>query len=198
MTWEEFEAGAPELAELARAEFERHRLVLVGTLRKDGSPRISCVLPYVLDGELYLGMMWHSRKAIDLQRDSRVVLHNPISTNQGDELEISLRGASGRDRRREDPAPVRREPVRMGGTRLPSLLGRHRERRSDSVRPRRAAREGVAGGNRVHAAVLNYVTRSRRGFGRSSRPTFPDGLPSVITTSAVKSFSPRISDEPTP
>jgi len=92
MTWEEFEAGAPELAELARAEFERHRLVLVGTLRKDGSPRISCVLPYVLDGELYLGMMWHSRKAIDLQRDSRVVLHNPISTNQGDELEISLRG----------------------------------------------------------------------------------------------------------
>ena len=92
MTWEEFEAGAPELAELARAEFERHRLVLVGTLRKDGSPRISCVLPYVLDGELYLGMMWHSRKAIDLQRDSRVVLHNPISTNQGDEVEISLRG----------------------------------------------------------------------------------------------------------
>ena len=92
MTWEEFEAGAPELAELARAEFERHRLVLVGTLRKDGSPRISCVLPYVLDGELYLGMMWRSRKAVDLLRDSRLVLHNPISTNQGDEVEISLRG----------------------------------------------------------------------------------------------------------
>ena len=92
MKWAEFEASAPDLATLVRAEFERHGMVLVGTLRKDGSPRISCVLPYVLDGELYLGMMWHSRKAIDLQRDSRVVLHNPISTNQGDELEISLRG----------------------------------------------------------------------------------------------------------
>ncbi|OFW75796.1 MAG: hypothetical protein A2Y55_08540 [Actinobacteria bacterium RBG_16_68_12] len=50
------------------------------------------MLPYVLDGELYLGMMWRSRKAVDLLRDSRLVLHNPISTNQGDEVEISLRG----------------------------------------------------------------------------------------------------------
>jgi len=90
--WEEFEASEPELAALARAEFERSAMVLVGTLRKDGSPRISCVLPYVLDGELLLGMMWQSRKAVDLQRDSRLVLHNPISTNHGDEVEISLRG----------------------------------------------------------------------------------------------------------
>ena len=92
MKWDEFEAGAPELAELARAEFERHGMALVGTLRRDGSPRISCVVPYLLDGELYLGMMWHSRKAVDLQRDSRLVLHNPISSNQGDEVEVSLRG----------------------------------------------------------------------------------------------------------
>jgi len=90
--WEEFEANEPELAALARAEFERSAMVLVGTIRKDGSPRISCVLPYVLDGALLLGMMWQSRKAVDLQRDSRLVIHNPISTNQGDEVEISLRG----------------------------------------------------------------------------------------------------------
>lgn len=92
MRWEEFEASEPELAALARAEFGRSAMVLVGTLRKDGSPRISCVLPYVLDGELLLGMMWQSRKAVDLRRDPRLVLHNPISTNQGDEVEISLRG----------------------------------------------------------------------------------------------------------
>ncbi len=92
MKWEEFEAGAPELAELARTEFERHGMALVGTVRKDGSPRISCVLPYILGGELYLGMMWRSRKAVDLQRDPRLVLHNPISTNRGDEVEISLQG----------------------------------------------------------------------------------------------------------
>jgi len=90
--WEEFETRAPELAGLARTEFERHGMALVGTLRKDGSPRISCVLPFVLDGELYLGMMWQSRKAVDLMRDPRLVLHNPISTNQGDEVEVGLRG----------------------------------------------------------------------------------------------------------
>jgi len=90
--WEEFEASEPGLASLAREEFDRYGMALVGTLRRDGSPRISCVLPYVLDGELLLGMMWQSRKAVDLQRDSRLVLHNPISTNQGDEVEISLQG----------------------------------------------------------------------------------------------------------
>ena len=42
------------------------------------------------------------------------------------------------------------------------------------------------------------MTSSRRGFGRSRRPTFADGSPSVTTMSAVKSFEPRISDEPMP
>ena len=92
MRWEEFEASEPGLASLAREEFDRYGMALVGTLRRDGSPRISCVLPYVLDGELLLGMMWQSRKAVDLQRDSRLVLHNPISTNQGNEVEISVHG----------------------------------------------------------------------------------------------------------
>jgi pyridoxamine 5'-phosphate oxidase-like protein len=92
--WEEFEVGAPELAALARAEFERYGMVLVGTIRRDGSPRISCVLPYVLDGELCLGMMARSRKAVDLLRDPRLVLHNPICTNQGDEVELSLHGTA--------------------------------------------------------------------------------------------------------
>jgi hypothetical protein len=92
VTWDEFELAAPDIAALARAEFERYGMALVGTIRKDGSPRISCVLPHVLDGELYLGMMWQSRKALDLLRDPRLALHNPISTNRGDEVEISLRG----------------------------------------------------------------------------------------------------------
>ncbi len=43
-----------------------------------------------------------------------------------------------------------------------------------------------------------HVTGSNREFGRRLRPTFADGLPSVTTMSPVKSFEPRISDEPTP
>lgn len=91
-TWGDFEAGAPDLAVAAREQFEHFGLALVGTLRKDGSPRISCVEPCIVDGGLYLGMMWRSRKAVDLLRDPRLVLHNPICTNRGDELEVSING----------------------------------------------------------------------------------------------------------
>ena len=92
MRWAELEQGAPDIAAAWRAEFELREVVLVGTLRRDGSPRISGVAPYVLDDELYLAMMWRSRKALDLLRDPRLVVHSPICTNTGSELELSLHG----------------------------------------------------------------------------------------------------------
>lgn len=94
MNWHELEAGAPDLAALAKEHFERTGMALVGTLRRDGSPRISCVYPCILEGDLVLAMMWRSRKAVDLLRDSRLVLHNAISTNRGDEVEVILRGTA--------------------------------------------------------------------------------------------------------
>ena len=81
MNWHELEVGAPELAALARKQFAQASMVLVGTLQHDGSPRISCVYPCVLEADLYLAMMWRSRKAVGLLRDPRLVLHNAISTN---------------------------------------------------------------------------------------------------------------------
>jgi hypothetical protein len=90
--WEQFEATAPELAAAGRAQFEQSGVALIGTIRKDGSPRISCVEPCILDGVLYLGMMWQSRKAFDLLHDPRIVVHNTICTSTGDEVEFSLRG----------------------------------------------------------------------------------------------------------
>jgi hypothetical protein len=73
-------------------------MALVGTVRKDGSPRISNVEPVIADGELYLGMMWRSRKAVDLLRDPRLVLRNAVCTNRGDEVELIIRGrAAGLD-----------------------------------------------------------------------------------------------------
>lgn len=92
MIWEQFAAAAPEMAAVGRSQFEQSGVALIGTLRKDGSPRISCVEPCILDGVLYLGMMWQSRKALDLQHDPRLVLHNTICTSTGDEVEFSLRG----------------------------------------------------------------------------------------------------------
>jgi hypothetical protein len=90
--WERFEAAAPELAAVGRTQFEQSGVALIGTLRKDGSPRISCVEPCILDGVLYLGMMWQSRKALDLLQDPRLVLHNTVCTSTGDEVEFSLWG----------------------------------------------------------------------------------------------------------
>jgi hypothetical protein len=43
MIWEEFKCDAQELAALGEERFERTGLVLLGTLRKDGWPRINPV-----------------------------------------------------------------------------------------------------------------------------------------------------------
>ena len=76
-TWGEFEAADADLAALGRRRLEEPGVVLVGTLRRDGWPRISPVEPVIEHGELYLGMMPGSRKLHDLQRDPRLALHSP-------------------------------------------------------------------------------------------------------------------------
>ena len=75
-SWKEIEAAAPELAGRARASFDAHKHKLLATLRRDGSPRISGVELTFADGELWLGMMSGSRKALDLRRDPRLALHS--------------------------------------------------------------------------------------------------------------------------
>ena len=75
VTWGQFAERDPELAALGEKQLARTGLALVGTLRRDGWPRISPVEPFIVDGNLYLGMMWQSRKAVDLLRDPRCVVH---------------------------------------------------------------------------------------------------------------------------
>ena len=75
-SWKEIEAEAPELAGRVRAAFDAHRHKLLATLRQDGSPRISGIEATFADGELWLGMMGGSRKALDLRRDPRLALHS--------------------------------------------------------------------------------------------------------------------------
>ena len=77
MNWGEFEASAPELAELGLAGFREQNLCLVGTLRADSWPRISANEIYFVDGELLLGMMPRSRKSRDLERDPRITVMTP-------------------------------------------------------------------------------------------------------------------------
>jgi hypothetical protein len=92
VTWGEFEEAAGPLAAVARERFEGAGLVLVGTLRRGGWPRISPVEPLVLEGRLYLGMMWRSVKALDLQRDPRCVVHSVVSGKDGSDGDVKVYG----------------------------------------------------------------------------------------------------------
>lgn len=91
-SWAQFQAAAPDLAAKGEERFDASGLVLLGTLRKDGRPRISPVEPVITDGRLYLGMMWQSTKALDLLRDPRCVVHNTVSDRMGTDGEFKLYG----------------------------------------------------------------------------------------------------------
>lgn len=82
----------PELAGLGLERFEKTGLALVGTLRKNGWPRISPVEPVIAEGHLYLGMMWQSVKALDLLRDPRCTVHSTVSDRLGTEGEFKVYG----------------------------------------------------------------------------------------------------------
>ncbi len=75
-SWSAIEVEAPELTALARGFLDAYVHKTLATLRRDGSPRISGSEVIFTDGELWLGSMWQSLKARDLQRDPRFALHS--------------------------------------------------------------------------------------------------------------------------
>ena len=48
--------------------------------------------PLFFNGQLYLGMIWHSQKALDLLRDARCTIHNPVSDRHAAEGEFKAYG----------------------------------------------------------------------------------------------------------
>jgi hypothetical protein len=96
VSWQGFAADAPDLAARARALIEGSGVVLVGTVRADGSPRISPVEALFHDGELWLGMMPASLKAADLERDPRCTVHSLITDRRGDPGEFKAHGRADR------------------------------------------------------------------------------------------------------
>ncbi len=123
--WIEFADAAPELAARGEKLFRSAVMCLVGTLRADGSPRISPCEVILAEGELMLGMMWRSRKALDLMRDPRLAVHSvPEKGASGGDFKIYGRANEipddGTDPTRPRPLP----PVRRG----------HRQRRVHQLR----------------------------------------------------------------
>jgi pyridoxamine 5'-phosphate oxidase-like protein len=96
------EQAQPRLAEVGRRRLVGPGVLLVATIRSDGSPRISGTEPLILGGSLWLGMLWNSMKARDLLRDPRVLLHSVITGPDGSDGEVKIRGTV-----RAEPDPDR-------------------------------------------------------------------------------------------
>jgi hypothetical protein len=92
MRWDAFERACPEIADLARERFATDEVVIVGTIRPDGSPRISPNEIDVAADRLLLGMMWRSKKALDLLRDPRAAVHSVPSDRMNPGGDVKLYG----------------------------------------------------------------------------------------------------------
>ncbi len=91
-SWRDLELAAPEIARPGMARLNSARMALLGTLRRDGSPRISPVEPYIVKGQLLIGAMAWSAKAGDLRRDPRYALHSVVTGPDSGEGELKLYG----------------------------------------------------------------------------------------------------------
>jgi hypothetical protein len=76
MTWTRFCTDAPRIAEIfQRRHAATGKLCFLGTIKADGSPRISPMEPRIFDNHLWLVGMPNTRKFADLARDPRFTLH---------------------------------------------------------------------------------------------------------------------------
>jgi len=110
VSWSDVAAAEPDLAARAQEILDRHRHKTLATLRRDGSPRISGIEARFADGELWLGVMPGSRKALDLRHDPRMALHG--NSEEPDDVDPSRWApdakVAGRAVEVTDPAVFRR------------------------------------------------------------------------------------------
>lgn len=110
--WNDFRTAEPAFARTVEERFARYRHHVLATLRKDGSPRVTGIEADFRNGELYLGMMPGSRKALDLIRDPRLALQaNP---GPGEGMDGGDVRVSGRAVEVTDAAAVTRYATEIG------------------------------------------------------------------------------------
>lgn len=85
MSWKEFEENAPELASLGFERLNR-KITYLATIKKDGSPRLHPVTPFIGIGMLFMFTEPSSPKIGDLRSDGRYALHCSVDRKEGDPL----------------------------------------------------------------------------------------------------------------
>lgn len=88
-TWQQFADAQPEMASLGQRVLSKYGLAYLGTIRRDGGPRVHPVSPAIVAGGVYIGLIPHTPKRRDLDRDGRCVLHALPGPN---DAEIYLTG----------------------------------------------------------------------------------------------------------
>ncbi len=107
VTWAELSAVAPEIAVIGRELLEQNAIAYLATVRRDGSPRVHPVAPFIIDGRLFVATPSTSPKAVDQTRDGRYMLHMMPGK---DDAEFSIRGHA----RLLEPGAMREKVVDQG------------------------------------------------------------------------------------
>jgi hypothetical protein len=92
---------------------ERSGFVIAGTIRVDGTPRISPVAAHLVSSDLMLVMIPGTHKARDVLRDHRIVLQSPV--RHGDGLSREAQGTSQGRPQSKPPARTGRCPRPRSG-----------------------------------------------------------------------------------
>ena len=90
MSWKEFEQASPELASLGTEKLNR-KIAYLAILKKDGSPRLNPVTPFIENGMLFMFTEPTSPKIRDIRRDGRYVMHCSVS-REGPLIEFLVSG----------------------------------------------------------------------------------------------------------
>ncbi len=95
-TWAAFEAAQPELAAAGRQLLYQYGpgLGFLGTVRRDGGPRLHPFCPVIADGELWAFILTASPKCTDLRRDGRYALHAFTPEAVDDEFYVTGRAVA--------------------------------------------------------------------------------------------------------
>jgi hypothetical protein len=92
MSWKIFEENCPELAKPGFVSLNR-QIAYLATIKKNGSPRLHPVTPFIGDGILFMFTEPSSPKIHDLHHDGRYALHCAVST-EGPLFEFLVMGTA--------------------------------------------------------------------------------------------------------
>lgn len=96
ISFHDLQTVAPEIAEPTAARLQKSGLGMLGTIRRDGSPRVSPIEVAFYEGRLYVGMMPGSTKFRDVERDGRISLVTAIADKDDMAGEGKLFGVAAR------------------------------------------------------------------------------------------------------